>query len=134
MPNYDASDSVWSPYGSVPLYRCQVVPQRGKNDFKMASNKWFCKSVLNMCKFPGHNTNTKWNKQLEQFWIYIDIDHDVGCEQSWWMKGICLMWSRCRHYSGADTGWGADWYLTLSSQYKRSAGRNLGDTRHGTAL
>ena len=29
---------------------------------------------------------------------------------------------------------GADWYLKLSSQYKRSAGRNLGDTRHGTPL
>ena len=28
--------------------------------------------------------------------------------------------------SRADTGSGADRYLTLSSQYKRSAGRNLG--------
>ena len=35
--------------------------------------------------------------------------------------------------SGAHTGSVADWYLTFNSQYKRSAGRNLGDTRHGTS-
>ena len=29
---------------------------------------------------------------------------------------------------------GADWYLKYSSQYKRSAGRNLGGHRHGTPL
>ena len=86
----------------MAVSRCtgaRLYHKEEKNNFKMASNKRFCKSVLNMWKFPGHNTNTKWNKQLEQLWIYIDIDHDVGCERSWWMKGICLMWSRCRHYS-----------------------------------
>ena len=90
----------------MAVSRCtgaRLYHKEEKNDFKMASNKCMVLQErmhkLNMCKFPGHNTNTKWNKQLEQFWIYIDIDHDVGCEQSWWMKGICLMWSRCRHYS-----------------------------------
>ena len=29
---------------------------------------------------------------------------------------------------------GTDMHLTLSSQYKRSAGRNLGDTRHSSSI
>lgn len=37
-------------------------------------------------------------------------------------------------WSVADTGSGTDWYLKSSSQYKRTAGRNLGVTRRGTKL
>ena len=56
-----------------------------------------------------------------------------------WMKGICHMWSRGRHFSPSMPG---DRYLNLSSQ-KRSPGRNLGEhrlvrrsgtTSRGTAL
>ena len=32
-------------------------------------------------------------------YTYIVIDRNVGCEQSWWMKGICLIWSRGRQFS-----------------------------------
>ena len=42
-----------------------------------------------------------------------------------WMKGICQMWSRGRHFSPSTPG---DRYLKLSSQ-KRSPGRNLGEHR-----
>ena len=44
---------------------------------------------------------------------------------SWWMKGICHIWSRGRHFSPSMPG---DRYLKLSSQ-KRSPGRNLGEHR-----
>ncbi|KAK2569948.1 hypothetical protein P5673_005809 [Acropora cervicornis] len=55
---------------------------------------------------------------------------------SYWSRGFALRLcsGQVRHYLGlADLCLvsGADWYLKLSSQYKRSAGRNLGDTRHG---
>ena len=50
-----------------------------------------------------HNVNTTWKKYLEELYIYIsiyiEIDPTVGCEQSWWMKGIRLVWSRGRHIS-----------------------------------
>ena len=42
-----------------------------------------------------------------------------------WMKGICHLWSRGRHFSPSLPG---DRYLKLSSQ-KRSPGRNLGEHR-----
>ena len=42
-----------------------------------------------------------------------------------WMKGICHIWSRSRHFSPSMPG---DRYLKLSSQ-KRSPGRNLGEHR-----
>ena len=42
-----------------------------------------------------------------------------------WMKGICHIWSRGRHFSPSMPG---DRYLKLSSQ-KRSPGRNLGEHR-----
>ena len=60
----------------------------------------------------------------------------VGAE---WMKGICHMWSRGRHFSPSLP---EDRYLKLSPQ-KRSPGRNLGEhrsvrrsgtTSRGTAL
>ena len=56
-----------------------------------------------------------------------------------WMKRICHLWSRGRHFSPSLPG---DRYLKLSSQ-KRSPGRNLGEhrlvrrsgtTSRGTAL
>ena len=46
-----------------------------------------------------HNVNTIWKKWLTHFCIYREIDGSNGCEQSWWMKGICLIWSRGRHFS-----------------------------------
>ena len=42
-----------------------------------------------------------------------------------WMKGICHLWSRGRHFSPSLPG---DRYLKLCSQ-KRSPGRNLGEHR-----
>ena len=57
-----------------------------------------------------------------------------------WMKGICLLWSRGRHFSPSLPG---DRYLNLSSPKKRPPGRNLGEhrsvrrsgtTSRGTAL
>ena len=42
-----------------------------------------------------------------------------------WMKGICHLWSRGRHFSPSLPG---NRYLKLSSQ-KRSPGRNLGEHR-----
>ena len=42
-----------------------------------------------------------------------------------WMKGICHIWARGRHFSPSMPG---DRYLKLSSQ-KRSPGRNLGEHR-----
>ena len=43
--------------------------------------------------------NITWKENLEQFCIYTELDIVVGCEQSWWMKGLCLIWSRGRHFS-----------------------------------
>ena len=57
-----------------------------------------------------------------------------------WMKGICLLWSRGRHFSPSLPG---DRYLNLGSPKKRPPGRNLGEhrsvrrsgtTSRGTAL
>ena len=71
---------------------------------------------------------------MEIICIYAEMDANIGLEDSLvdvrdlshMVQGptflSLLAWS------------GADWYLKLSSQYKRSAGRNLGDTRHGTPL
>ena len=55
--------------------------------------------------------------------VYIlKLIDSEGCEQSWWMKGICLIWSRGRHFSpslpdrGPTQGWGPTgiWHLTHS--------------------
>ena len=43
-----------------------------------------------------------------------------------WMKGICLLWSRGRHFSPSLPG---DRYLNLGSPQKRPPGRNLGEHR-----
>ena len=43
-----------------------------------------------------------------------------------WMKGICHLWSRGRHFSPSLPG---DRYLNLSSPQKRPPGRNLGEHR-----
>ena len=43
-----------------------------------------------------------------------------------WMKGICLLWSRGRHFSPSLPG---DRYLNLGSPEKRPPGRNLGEHR-----
>ena len=43
-----------------------------------------------------------------------------------WMKGICHIWSRGRHFSPSLPG---DRYLKLGSPQKRPPGRNLGEHR-----
>ena len=83
---------------------------------------------------PRRNVVTIWMKSVEIFCIYTENDTSIGQEQSWvdvrdlsyvvWGPTFLSLLARS----------GADWYLKLSSQYKRSAGRNLGDTRHGTPL
>ena len=37
---------------------------------------------LQMYNISRHNINTTWKKYVEQFWIYIDIDHNIGYERS----------------------------------------------------
>ena len=46
-----------------------------------------------------HDVNTTWKKKIGQFCIYIEIDLSIKGEQSWLMEGICLIWSRGRHFS-----------------------------------
>ena len=49
-------------------------------------------------------------------YIYLEIDLIVSCEQSWWMKGICLIWSGGRHFSPSlpDRGPTGIWHLAHS--------------------
>ena len=74
--------------------------------------------------------------------IYTEIDTNIGREQGWvdvrpgsvsYGLGADISLPPCL-IGGPAQGRGADWQLKLSSQYKRSAGRNAGDTRHGTPL
>ena len=37
----------------------------------------------------SRNVKTTWEKNVEQLFIFIETDLSVGCEQSWWVKGIC---------------------------------------------
>ena len=37
---------------------------------------------LQLYNVPRHNVNTTWKKQVEHFCIYIQVDVNVGCEQS----------------------------------------------------
>ena len=46
-----------------------------------------------------YSVNTVCKKQLKHFCVHMEIDHSAGREQSWWMKGICFMWSRGQHVS-----------------------------------
>ena len=59
-----------------------------------------------MCHVSKHDVNTTWKKKIGQFCIYIEIDLSVKCEQSWLMKGICLIWSGGRHFSPSLPDWG----------------------------
>ena len=61
-----------------------------------------------MFNVSRHSVNTTWEKYLQHFCIsgadrllvyILKFIDSVGCEQSWWMKGICLIWSRGRHFS-----------------------------------
>ena len=83
-----------------------------------------------------------WETKLDHFRIFkkkLSAEEDVNGAA--WMKEICLLiWSRGPTFlslpgcSAPDSGSGTDWYLKFSSRYKGFAGRNLGMTRHGTAL
>ena len=73
-------------------------------------------------------------KNVITFLKIWEIDYNIGREQSFvdgrdmshMVQGPTLL---------SLSAWsGVDRYLKLSSQYKRSAGRNLGNTRHGTPL
>ena len=137
-PNCDTSECSFN--ASVFCMLLYLVPIRTTERTKWLQNggepwnKWFGRA--HALKTQTHCFKKQCKFHMEEItglvlYMYIEIDLSVGCEQSWWMKGTflsLLVWSE------ADTGSGADWYLTLSSQYKRSAGRNLGDTRHGTPL
>ena len=54
--------------------------------------------------------------------------------QEIWLKGLVAVISLPPPCSETGAWLGTDWQLKQSSQYKRSAGRNFGDTRHGAAL
>ena len=73
---------------------------------------------------------------MEQFRIYIEIDlrKDLRTDLELVDERNISQMVLGPIYLFFPAWSGADWYLTLSSQYKRSAGRNLGDTRHGTQL
>ena len=85
----------------MALPRCisyQYIPHRGKNKpsivvLEERMRKW------QMYNVSRHNVNTTWKKYLQHFCTYQEIDLRVGCKQSWWMKGRCLIWSRGRHFS-----------------------------------
>ena len=42
-----------------------------------------------MYNVSSHNVKTTWEENVEQLCILIETDLSVGCEQSWWIKGIC---------------------------------------------
>ena len=54
------------------------------------------KQIYNVSR---HNVNTTWRTKPQKFCINVKITLSVGCEQSWLMKGICLIWSRGRNFS-----------------------------------
>ena len=62
------------------------------------------------------------NNEITVTYIYKLLVNKSGAE---WMKGICHIWSRGRHFSPSMPG---DRYLKLSPQ-KRPPGRNLGEHR-----
>ena len=37
---------------------------------------------LQMYNISKHNVNTTWKKYVEQFWIYIEIDYNIGYKRS----------------------------------------------------
>ena len=91
-PNCDSSVSSFS--GSVWLYLVLIrTTQRAKWFQNDGAEPWsgYGKSMRKwqMYNVSSHNVYTTWKKWLEQFCIYTEIDLNMGCEQSWWMKGIC---------------------------------------------
>ena len=64
----------------------------------------------------------------------LDIDYTKGQEQSFVDERDMSYMVYGPIYLSLLALSGADRYLKLSSQYKRSAGRNFGDTRQGTPL
>ena len=108
-----------------------IIPELGILEQRM--RKWQVYMV------PRLNVINIWMKWAEIFCIDKEIDTVLGRQKSWvdvrdlsHVLGADI--SLPPAWSGAGTGSGADWYLKVSSQYKRSAGRNFGDTRHGTPL
>ena len=76
-------------------------------------------SKNSLSTFPQHTAMQRFHYQnWNTLWLHTD-DPQPCVSPAW---------------SGADTGLGANWYLKLSSQYKRSAGRNHGGTYHSTPL
>ena len=78
------------------------------------SNKGHSKTQLNV---PHGQNNQDTDPYIQKLpWIINRTE---------WMKGICHVWSRGRHFSPSLPG---NRYLKLGSQ-KRSPGRNLGEHR-----
>ena len=61
-------------------------------------------------------------------WLNLRYNRDAST------KGICLMWSRGRHFPPSLPRRGQGIGTAISSWHKRSTGRNLVVHRHGTAL
>ena len=87
----------------------------------------------------AHSAKTQCKYHIEEITetllhIYIEIDFIVKCEQSLVDEGDMSYMVKGPTFLSLPAWSGVDRYLKLSSQYKRSTGRNLGDTRHGTPL
>ena len=44
---------------------------------------------MQMYNISSHIVKTTWENNVEQLCISIETDLFVGCEQSWWINGIC---------------------------------------------
>ena len=86
----------------IPAFPVRIS-HRGQNDFKMVVNlPGSGRARAYMTKAQCSKTKCKY--QMEEttgnfLYIYMEIGLTLRCEQSWWMKGICLIWSRGRHVS-----------------------------------
>lgn len=104
---------------------------------------WFSPEVLNNTLFSNCDKLSFFNcyhySILDSWWLCLPLSplNLTEVRKTWWMKGICFIWFRGRHFSPSMPAWSsrADRYLKLlNSRYKRSGGRNLGDIRDGTPL
>ena len=68
-------------------------------------------AIVKYLPYQGTLLRTTWKKLLLHFDLYIEMNYYTNWTE--WMKGICHIWSRGRHFSPSLPG---DRYLKLGSK------------------